>query len=164
MFNRYLTMMALALFTLFTVFAAPANAQAPSLWKQVGMLRCILNPSVNSVVTGHQSMECRFSPNTADPPKTYDGAINMVGLNIDIAAGGVLSWAVFAPTTGTPVGALAGEYVGASGDIGIIPGVATNILIGGSGRTFALQPVSQGGSDAVKVALGISVLKLRATP
>jgi|RhiMethySRZTD1v2_1073278.scaffolds.fasta_scaffold2341634_1 hypothetical protein len=95
-------------------------------------------------------------PKSADPPQTYQGAINMVGLNIDIAAGGVLGWTVFTPTTGTPVGALAGEYVGASGDIGI--------LIGGSGRTFALQPVSLGGSAAVNVALGISVLKLRGAP
>ena len=86
----------------------------------------------------------------------------MVGLDvISTAAGAVLEWAVFAPTTGTPAGALAGEYVGASGDLGIIAGVSTNVLIGGSGRTFALQPVSLGGSVAVKVALGISVLKLR---
>jgi hypothetical protein len=69
--------------------------------------------------------------------------------------------AVFAPTTGKPAGALAGEYAGASGDLGILAGVSTNVLIGGSGRTFALQPVSLGGSDAVKVALGISILKLR---
>jgi len=46
---------------------------------------------------------------------------------------------------------------------GIVAGAATNILISGSGRTFALQPVSLGGSVAVNVALGISVLKLRAT-
>ena len=86
----------------------------------------------------------------------------MVGLDVvSTAAGGVFEWAVFAPTTDTPAGALAGEYVGASGDLGIIAGVSINILIGGSGRTFALQPVSLGGSDAVKVALGISVLKLR---
>ena len=86
----------------------------------------------------------------------------MVGLDvISTAAGAVLEWAVFAPATGTPAGALAGEYVGASGDLGIIAGVSTNILIGGSGRTFALQPVSLGGSVAVKVALGISILKLR---
>ena len=161
MFKRYLTMIA---FALIAVLVAPANAQAPGLWTKVGMLRCILNPSVGFIITGHESMECRFAPDTADPPQAYQGAINMVGLNIDIATGGVLGWAVFAPTTGTPVGALAGEYVGASGDIGIIPGVATNILIGGSGRTFALQPVSLGGSDAVKVALGISVLKMRAAP
>ena len=148
---------------LIAIFASPANAQAPSVpWTQIGSLRCTLNPNIGFIITGHQSMECWFSPKSADPPQAYDGAINMVGLNIDIATGGVLAWAVFAPTSGAPVGALAGEYVGSSSDIGVIAGAATNILIGGSGRTFALQPVSTGGSVAVNVALGISVLKLRA--
>jgi len=31
-----------------------------------------------------------------------------------------LGWAVFAPTTGVPAGALAGEYVGVSADVGRI--------------------------------------------
>jgi hypothetical protein len=34
-------------------------------------------------------------------------------------------------------------------------------LIGGSGRTFALQPVSVEGSVGMNVALGVSALKLR---
>jgi hypothetical protein len=140
------------------------SSASSGLWPQVGMLRCILNPNIGFIITGHASMECRFIPDSADPPQAYEGAINMVGLNIDIAAGGVLAWAVYAPATGTPIGALAGEYVGASGDMGIIAGAGTNVLIGGSGRTFALRPVSLGGSVAVKVALGVSVVKLRTVP
>jgi hypothetical protein len=57
-----------------------------------------------------------------------------------------------------------GEYVGASGDVGIGLGAGANVLIGGSVRTFALQPVSLEGSIAVNVALGVSSLKLRAAP
>ncbi|MFZ0349651.1 MAG: DUF992 domain-containing protein, partial [Pseudolabrys sp.] len=38
------------------------------------------------------------------------------------------------------------------------------LLTGGSGRTFALQPVSLEGSVAVDVALGVSALKLRPVP
>ena len=72
-----------------------------------------------------------------------------------------MGWAVFAPTSGVPAGALAGEYVGVSGDIGIGAGVGANILMGGSGRTIALQPVSVEGSVAVNIALGVSGLKLR---
>jgi hypothetical protein len=56
---------------------------------------------------------------------------------------------------------LAGEYVGASGDIGLGVGAGANILLGGSGRTFALQPLSVEGSVAVNIALGVSMLKLR---
>jgi hypothetical protein len=85
----------------------------------------------------------------------------MIGLNVGVTGGGILSWTVFAPTTGIPAGALAGEYVGASGDIGLGVGAGANILLGGSGRTFALQPLSVEGSVAVNIALGVSMLKLR---
>jgi Protein of unknown function (DUF992) len=152
---------ALAALTLIATLAAPAEAQSPSNWTQVGMLSCKVNPSIGFIIAGHQSMECRFTQNGPNPPQAYQGALNMIGLNIGITAGGVFGWAVFAPTTGIPAGALAGEYVGASGDIGLGVGAGANVLLGGSGRTFALQPVSLEGSIAVDVALGVSALKLR---
>jgi hypothetical protein len=156
MFKRYLIA-----FAWIAALATPATAQVPVPWTKVGMLRCLLDPSVGFIVTGHESMQCSFAQ-SGGSPQAYEGAINMVGLDvISTAAGGVFEWAVFASTTDTPAGALSGEYVGASGDLGIIAGVSTGILIGGSGRTFALQPISLGGSVAVKDALGISVLKLR---
>jgi len=158
MFNRYSTIAALALIAM---LAAPAEAQAPPAWTQAGMLRCVVNPSIGFIIAGHQSMECNFTPSGPNPPQAYQGALNMVGLNIGISAGGVFAWAVLAPTTGIPAGALAGEYVGASGDIGLGIGVGANVLIGGSGRTVALQPVSLEGSVAVDVALGVSALTLR---
>jgi Protein of unknown function (DUF992) len=158
MFRRCSFLAALALIAM---LAAPADAQSPPSWTQTGMLRCVVNPSIGFIIAGHQSMECRFTQDAPNPPQAYEGALNMVGLNIGISAGGVFGWAVLAPTTGIPAGALAGEYVGASGDIGLGLGVGTNVLIGGSGRTFALQPVSLEGSVAVDVALGVSALKLR---
>ena len=158
MFRHSSTLAALALIV---VLAAPADAQSPPSWTQVGMLRCVVNPSIGFIIAGHQSMQCRFTQNAPNPPQAYEGALNMVGLNIGISAGGVFGWAVFAPTVGMPAGALAGEYVGASGDIGLGVGVGANVLIGGSGRSFALQPVSLEGSVAVNVALGVSSLKLR---
>src|SRR4029079_10111427 len=131
---------------------APADAQAPGSWTQVGVLTCRLNPSIGFIIAGHQSMECRYAPRDGSPPQAYEGALNTVGIDIGISAGGVLGWAVLAPTGGIPAGALAGEYVGASGDLGIGIGAGANVLIGGSGRTFALQPVSLEGSIAVNVA------------
>ena len=71
-------------------------------------------------------------------------------------------WAVLAPTAGPPPGTLAGKYVGASGDVGMGLGAGVNVLVGGSGRSFALQPVSVEGSVAVNVTLGLSGLQLRA--
>jgi Protein of unknown function (DUF992) len=151
----------LAALAVITILTMPANAQAPGNWTQVGMLRCVVNPSIGFIIAGHQSMECRFIQNPPIPPEAYVGALNMVGLNIGFTAGGMFGWAVLAPTVGIPAGALAGEYVGASGDIALGLGVGANVLVGGSARTIALQPVSLEGSVAVDVTLGVSALKLR---
>jgi hypothetical protein len=151
----------LATLALAAMLSVPAAAQAPQSWTQAGSLSCKVNPNIGFIIVGHQPMECLFTPNTQTPPQAYDGAINTVGLNVGISAGGVLGWAVFAPTTGVPAGALAGDYVGVSGDIGIGVGAGANVLLGGSDRTIALQPLSLQGSVALNVVLGVSSLKLR---
>jgi len=156
------TRLSLATLVLMLLCVTQAFAQAPGNWAQVGMLTCKLNPSIGFIIAGHQSMECRYVPsNNMGPPQAYEGALNTVGIDLGISAGGVLGWAVLAPTVGIPAGALAGEYVGASGDVGIGLGAGANVLIGGSARTVALQPVSLEGSVALNVALGVSSLKLR---
>ena len=50
-------------------------------------------------------------------------------------------WGVFSDTTAGP-GFLAGDYFGASGEVTIAAGLGANVLVGGSNRTVALQPVS----------------------
>jgi hypothetical protein len=151
----------LATLALASMHSVPASAQAPQSWAQVGSLSCKVNPNIGFIIAGHQPLECLFTPNERTPSQAYDGAINTVGLNVGISAGGVLGWAVFAPTTGIPAGALAGDYVGVSGDIGLGVGAGANVLLGGSGRTFALQPLSLQGSVAINVVLGVSSLTLR---
>jgi hypothetical protein len=159
--RHYFLLATLALAAMLTI---PAAAQAPQ-WTQVGGLRCKVKPNIGFIIFGHQPMECRFTPSVpTHPAEVYEGAINTVGLDVGVTAGSVLGWAVFAPTTGFPAGSLAGEYVGASGDLGLGVGAGANVLIGGSGRTFALQPVSLQGSVAVNVVLGVSALKLRPAP
>jgi Protein of unknown function (DUF992) len=153
-----------ALCALVATLAMPAAAQAPQSWTQVGGLSCQVDPNVGFIVVGSQSMRCLFTPNTSQEREAYAGALNTVGLNVGISAGGVLGWAVFAPTTGLPVGALAGEYVGVSGDVGIGLGAGANVLLGGSNRTIALQPISLQGSIALNVVAGLSSLKLRPLP
>jgi hypothetical protein len=131
----------LATLALIAAFCLPSSAQAPppsaqQSWTQVGALVCKVDPNVGFIFVGHQPMQCTYTPSAASaPPEYYDGAINTVGIDIGVSAGSVLAWGVFAPTTGLPQGALAGEYVGASGDVGFIVGGGANVLIGGSGRT-----------------------------
>jgi len=147
-------------------FAIPSAAQSPppaaQAWTQVGSLVCKVDPNIGFIFAGHQPMQCTYTPSLAPaPPQYYDGAINTVGIDIGVSAGSVLAWGVFAPTTGLPQGALSGEYVGASGDVGFVVGGGANVLMGGSGRTVALQPLSLQGSLAFNVVLGVSSLKLR---
>jgi Protein of unknown function (DUF992) len=150
---------AAALVTL--AISLPAAAQAPQPWTQVGSLMCKVNANIGFIIVGHQPMECTFSPTGGNPPQFYDGAINTVGIDVGVTEGSVLGWGVFAPTSGVAPGALAGEYVGASGDIGVGVGGGANVLIGGSVRSFALQPLSLQGAIALNVVLGLSALKLR---
>ena len=39
-------------------------------------------------------MECRFVQNPPFPVQYYEGALNTVGIDLGISAGGVLGWAV----------------------------------------------------------------------
>jgi len=146
-----------------TQFAARAQAPGQN-WTQSGMLRCKMNPSIGFIIFGHQSMECRFIPSLPGLAQIYDGALNTVGIDVGVVGAGGLAWAVLAPTSGISAGALAGEYVGASGDVALGAGVGANVLIGGSQRSVALQPVSIEGSVALDVTLGLSALHLRYVP
>jgi hypothetical protein len=141
------------------LIAGAADTQAQT-WVQAGTLRCRLNPSIGFVIFGHQTMECNFQP-VSGAVQAYEGAINTVGIDLGVSEGGRFAWAVFGPASGIPYGALSGEYVGASGDVGIGLGAGANVLVGGSNRSIALQPVSLEGSVALNVVAGLSQLKLR---
>ena len=71
-----------------------------------------------------------------------------------------MTWAVLAPTDGWLRGALAGEYVGASGSASVGLGVGAQVLVGGSNRSIALQPLSVEGQTGVNLALGVAGLTL----
>jgi len=152
-----------ALLALVLMIVPPAAAQTPAGTK-VGMLACTLSPTIGFIVGSRQAMACRFNPDGPFPPEAYVGTITTIGLDIGITEGGALAWAVFAPTAGPPPGALAGEYVGATGEITAGVGLGANVLFGGSNRTIALQPVSVEGQVGVNLAVGVSGLALRPGP
>ena len=126
------TVVALVLSAMLT---APADAQTHPL-DAGGYAEMRGQPEYRVYHCGPSVDGVPLHPERGEPATSLSGRLNMVGLNIGISAGGVFGWAVFAPTTGIPAGALAGEYVGASGDIGLGIGVGANVLIGGSARTL----------------------------
>ena len=89
-------------------------------------------------------------PAQGGPQQVYDGSISKFGLDIGITGGGVMVWGVFTADTVAGPGFLAGDYFGASGEVTIAAGLGANVLIGGSNRTVALQPVSvESRSDSI---------------
>ncbi len=127
---------------------------------KAGVLSCRTSASVGLIVGSHQKLSCRFTPDGGGPPETYFGHINRVGLDVGIRAGGAMAWVVLAPTNGVHHGALAGKYVGASGGASLGVGANANVLVGGSHRSFALQPLSVEGQVGVNLALGVAGLTL----
>jgi len=146
-------------FAVMVTFVPPAVAETTSSVK-AGVLTCKLSPSIGFIIGSHQTMQCQYTPNNPHPPETYTGTMNTIGLDIGVTAGGGLAWAVLAPTDGPPPGALAGTYVGASGDASFGVGAGANVLVGGSARTISLQPLSVEGEAGVNLALGVSGLTL----
>ena len=154
----------LSALSLATLPASSLMAQAPPQGTKAGVLACKLSPSIGLIIGSRQRMSCRYDRNGGGPPEFYTGVMNNIGLDIGITAGGALAWGVVAPTAGPMRGALAGTYVGASGAIGVGVGVGANVLVGGSNRSIALQPLSVEGSVGVNLSLGVSGLTLTWVP
>lgn len=147
------------LLTALMVGAGPVAAQ-PTGRAKVGALECRLAPTVGLIVGSRQRVACRFVPEGSRTPETYLGHLSTAGLDIGINGGGRMVWAVFAPSSGLGAGALAGTYVGVSADAAVGLGLGANVLVGGSRRSLALQPVSVEGNTGLNLAVGVSKLKL----
>jgi hypothetical protein len=90
----------------------------------------------------------------------YVGQIDRFGLDLGATSAGVLSWAVFARNSRIGPSTLRGNYVGASGNVAVGPGLGVNVLIGGSRRTIVLQPLSVERSIGLNLAAGVTRLTL----
>ena len=141
---------------------APPPAIGGGPGTKVGVLNCVLAPTVGLIVVSFQNMNCRFNSEGPAPSESYSGKLSTVGIDLGFRAGGSLTWGVYAPTNNMIPGSLAGSYKGASGKVGVGVGVGENFLLGGSGNSVALQPWSVEGTTGVHASLGLSNLELRA--
>lgn len=141
-----------------TLLAAPALADGGV---KVGVLNCDLSAGVGLILGGSQSASCVFQG--ANGPETYEGRIGQVGLDIGFTEASVMSWVVFAPGQ-LNRGSLQGTYVGATAEATVAVGLGANVLVGGSGESIALQPVSVGGQAGLNVAAGLAQFTLKYVP
>ena len=147
-----------AILALAVVLFNGETAQAQRV--RTGVLNCDVSAGIGLIIGSQRSVNCLFTPDVPGPQEGYFGTISKLGLDIGITAGGVMVWGVYADTT-RGYGFLAGDYAGASGEVTIAAGLGANVLVGGSNRTVALQPVSLTGQVGLNLALGVANLSLR---
>jgi len=143
----------LALPVLFAGQGAEAQNRVES-----GMLTCNVAGGAGFIFGSSKALTCTF-----DGPgyrEVYTGSIDKFGVDLGFTGESIIAWGVFAPTSNPGPGALAGRYSGVSGQATAGVGLGANVLIGGSGQSIALQPVSVQAQTGLNVAAGITSLTL----
>jgi len=137
--------------------AWPSDAQPRQV--QVGTLTCSLSASIGLIIASQKNVNCVFRSRPGEPEEAYTGTMTTIGIDIGVTSGGVIIWTVFADTD-RYFGMLAGTYAGATAEISVAAGLGANVLVGGSHRSVALQPLSVQGQIGLDIAGGIGALEL----
>jgi uncharacterized protein DUF992 len=153
--NAFAAMAAMAV--ALTMVLAPADAQPRRI--QLGTLTCSMSSSIGLIVGSQKNVNCIFRGQPGEPEEAYTGTMTTIGLDIGITTGGVIVWTVFADSN-RYIGMLAGKYVGATAEVSVAAGLGANVLVGGSNRTVALQPLSLQGQMGLDIAAGVGELDL----
>jgi hypothetical protein len=137
------------------------GAARPVAAQQVraGVLSCDVAGGVGLVLGSHKLVSCSFTPEGEGRREDYDGSITKYGLDLGLTRGSRMLWIVLTNTVAGP-DFLAGDYFGATGEATVGTGLGANVLLGGSDRTIALQPLSLSGQTGLNLAVGVAALQL----
>ena len=152
--RRAASIAALALVSTLGVTQAQAQNRT-----RVGVLTCSVSGGVGLILGSQKTTICTFDPRRG-PNERYVGVIRKFGLDIGATTRGIITWAVFSQGSVAP-GSLAGTYVGGTAEATVGAGLGANVLVGGSNRSIALQPLSVSGQTGLNFAVGIGDLELR---
>lgn len=153
---------AIAIGALGILFPAPIFAQATG---QTGVLKCNVAGGWGLLIGSKKKMTCIFSPSGNGPKYKYTGTIGRIGIDIGRTKKSVMIWGVVASGKKSDMAlsgdSIAGKYGGIGAEAGVIFGVGANALVGGSGKSIALQPLSISGQRGTNLALGVQGLNLQ---
>ena len=150
---------AIAAAALISLGLATAPSLAASKGVKIGVLTCDVEGGVGMIIGSSKGVDCVFE-GTIGQRERYTGSIGKLGLDVGVTGRGVMAWAVFAPGK-LKAGALAGHYAGASAEASIAVGLGANVLVGGSDKSIALQPLSVQAQTGLNLAAGVASLRLR---
>lgn len=159
MANKFVAFSAATAALSMLLLTTPASARQGGTVR-AGVLTCEVKGGAGFVIGSSKELRCHFEASGGQSER-YVGAINKYGLDVGITGNAVMTWVVLAPTTKVHRGALSGNYVGASAEVSAGIGGGANVLVGGSGKTISLQPLSVQGETGINAALAIASLELR---
>jgi Protein of unknown function (DUF992) len=142
-------------------FGATAGTASAQAKVEVGTLTCVGGEGVGLVIGSQKTYACRFTTNSGKRQQRYDATVTKIGLDIGVTGKSTMVWTVFAATQNVRPGLLRGTYAGASADAALGIGGGAKVLVGGSGNSIALQPVSVQGQSGINLAIGVASMKLR---
>lgn len=145
--------------------AASGGAFAQQGGIELGRLDCIIEGGTGFIIGSSKDLRCTFVPaDNRFEPESYFGVVSKFGLDIGSTQQASLGWLVLGPSANIYApGALAGDYLGASAEITAAIGAGANLLVGGSGQTFILQPLSIQTQTGANLAVGVTQFQLRSS-
>ena len=129
---------------------------------RAGTLACDVGGGPGFIIGSSRPLNCTYSGPVG--PEHYVGNIAKLGADIGYLQGGEMVWQVVAPTAYPGPGSLAGSYGGVTAGAAVGGGVGANALVGGSDRSFMLQPVSFVGQTGFDVSGGLATVNLQYAP
>ena len=147
----------------FAALALVGLSSAASAQVRVGLLECNVSAGTGMVITSTKALDCLFRPD-GGAPEHYFGTVTRYGLDVGMTNAGKLAWGVLAPTAIPGAGALQGTYTGVGGGATVGVGATANVLVGGSGQTTSLQPLSISGQTGLNVTAGVGQIALEYAP
>ncbi len=142
--------------------AAMAQAGEEKKGVKVGTLKCNEAGGWGLVFGSSRDLKCVFTPAGKGEPTRYTGKIKKYGVDIGYQQDAVIYWGVMSTSEKIVPGEFAGTYVGATAQAAWAAGLGANVLVGGSKKGFALQPVSVAGLTGANVAAGLTEVELTA--
>ncbi|MEM9279468.1 MAG: DUF992 domain-containing protein [Pseudomonadota bacterium] len=153
--------------TLITIFAVgsllllPAGITSAQERVELGNMECFVDEGTGFIFGSTKDISCVFTSIDGEEDN-YFGVINKFGIDIGTTEQSYITWLVIAPTVSEfEKGFLAGDYIGATASATFAVGLGANALVGGSTKSFALQPLSVGTQTGLNLAAGVAEMELR---
>ena len=127
---------------------------------QLGLLKCDTSIGIGEILVRKQTMTCVFT-HSDGKSENYTGTVHQYGVEIGMVKEGHLAWAVFAVSPASGAGLLAGKYGGVDASVAAGIGLGADVLVGGTGKAFSLQPFAVEGEPGIGIAAGVEQIELK---